>query len=545
MKRLFTLLALCVCLVASAGPKVTIKGRVTAQGKPVEGVLVSDGAQIVKTDSKGRYALVSDKRDSVVFITTPSGFIARSQDGCRPGFWALLTKPAGKPETHDFVLVPQNQDSYRAIFISDVHFSFIDSGIDTSCFRTQVFPYLKQYAKESTASAVYTFNLGDFSHDSKWYEHDFDEADAYEFMRSLGYPTPVYSVSGNHDNDGAVINDADVNFKAAWLYRHVWGPDRFSLNIGKDHWILMDNIVYNNTPVDKIKNKGILGKRDYEARFTQAQLEWLKKDISFVPDGTRIYLCCHCPVFNTANKSECIPQEQVAILDEIFSRFDKVTVYSGHAHMMHIPATGKYSRFEQYVLPATSGSMWQTQDRGFQSISGDGTDAGAFIGDYRSEAQPHYTYKTFAYGEKAMRVYDMNEVGRYYRENADVRFQMEHFSAAKHDFSQAQYTNQLFINYWFYRPGETVKAYENGKEIEVLAVQKFEDPLYNVCYFVPETIKAGGYKKSLEKFRWPHMFVAKASTATSSVQIKVFSAQGALVRELTISRPKAFDVNID
>lgn len=550
MKRIIIIALALVCtgsIVCAAKP-ATVKGRVMADGKPLAGVLVSDGVQIVKTDAKGRYAINSDKRDSVVFITTPSGYMAKTVDGVRPGFWALLTKPAGKCEVHDFELIPQNQENYSAIFISDVHFSYIDSRIDTTLFRTEVFPYLKSFAQKREGRAVYTFNLGDFSHDSKWYQNDFDEQDAYDFMHDLGYPTPVYSVSGNHDNDGAVINAEDVNFKAAWLYRHVWGPDRFSVNIGGDHWILMDNIIYNNTPASEIKNKGILGKRDYEAGFTQSQLEWLRKDVSFVPKGTKIYLCCHCPVFNVANKKEVIPAEQVQILEEIFSEFDDVTIYSGHAHMMHIPSTGKYSRFSQFVLPATSGSMWQTQNYGFQSISSDGTDAGAFLGDYAQGTAPEYSYVTFKYGPKAMRVYDMNEVGRYYRENADVRFQMEHFSGdkgSKHDFSSPEYANQLFVNYWFHRPGETVKAFENGRELEVLPMQKLEDPLYNVCFFVPETIKAKGYKKSLDKFRYPHMFVVKAATATFPVEIKVFAADGSLVRELTVERPKAFSVDID
>ena len=47
-----------------------ITGRVTSEGRPVEGVCVSDGVSIVRTDADGRYALQSDKRQGFVFIMT-------------------------------------------------------------------------------------------------------------------------------------------------------------------------------------------------------------------------------------------------------------------------------------------------------------------------------------------------------------------------------------------------------------------------------------------------------------------------------------------
>ena len=82
------LVALAWCVIASCAPKANIKGRVLADGKALAGVLVSDGEQIVTTDSKGRYAICSTKKDSVVFVITPSGYVCSSQDGLRPSFWA-------------------------------------------------------------------------------------------------------------------------------------------------------------------------------------------------------------------------------------------------------------------------------------------------------------------------------------------------------------------------------------------------------------------------------------------------------------------------
>ncbi|MBQ3873176.1 MAG: metallophosphoesterase, partial [Bacteroidales bacterium] len=102
MKRIIISAA---CLLASALAFAgNIRGRVICEGLPVQGVPVSDGASIVLTDASGRYDLESDKSDGSVFIITPSGFIARTLDGLRPGFWQPLYLPATQEEVHDFVL---------------------------------------------------------------------------------------------------------------------------------------------------------------------------------------------------------------------------------------------------------------------------------------------------------------------------------------------------------------------------------------------------------------------------------------------------------
>lgn len=534
-------------LSMAARPKANVKGRITSEGRGVAGVQVSDGSQIVLTDAKGRYSMHTSKRDSLVFITVPSGYVAKRTESMRPDFFALLTEPESKMEVHDFELVPQDQSDYSVVFITDVHFGrIVENNVDQHNFQYKVFPNLQKITsdRQNEGKAVFCFQLGDFAHDEYWYENNCDEIKAFNFLNSLHYTAPVFGVSGNHDNDGSVTGD-DTDFRSAWQLRRTWGPDRYSMDIAGDHWILLDNIFYINTPSAEKKKKGINGKRDYKCMLTDAQLEWLRKDVERVPDGTHIYFCTHAPIFNTHRPDERISVEQVAVLDEIFARFPKVTCYSGHAHMMHIPSTGEFIRFEQFVLPATSGSMWQTDVRGFQSTSSDGTDAGVFVGDHYTSGGAKYDYITNSYGAKAMRVYDMNEVAKYYEANADVRFQMGIYAPEhKHDFADGSFENQIFVNYWFYRPGETVHVIEDGVELAV-SMEKMEDPFYNIAYFVPESVKAGKFKSGLCKYRYPHMFVAKARTATSPVIIRVTNEKGDVVREQTLERPKAFSAEID
>lgn len=88
MKRHFLyILAALVIVTGGCGSEAgNIRGKVTIDGKPLAGVQVSDGVNIVLTDSKGRYCIDSKKADSVVFITTPSDAVAVSEDGSGPVF---------------------------------------------------------------------------------------------------------------------------------------------------------------------------------------------------------------------------------------------------------------------------------------------------------------------------------------------------------------------------------------------------------------------------------------------------------------------------
>ena len=59
----------------AATPAGTICGRVTGDGKPLAGVLVSDGCRVVATDTQGQYSLpVGDDSGRFVFVTTPRGY---------------------------------------------------------------------------------------------------------------------------------------------------------------------------------------------------------------------------------------------------------------------------------------------------------------------------------------------------------------------------------------------------------------------------------------------------------------------------------------
>lgn len=538
MRKLLLIAAvLALPLMLQAG---VVKGKVTCGKKPVAGVQVSDGRQIVLTDAKGRYTLKTDKADSIVFITTPSGYKAQMIDPIRPGFWQLLTEAPSKTEVHNFMLVPQDQSNYSVIFITDTHFAADPSRNDLKRFKSTVMPVIRREYKAAAAKgAVYSVNLGDFAHDRYWYDFGLNEYAAERFLDMAGYPAPIYSVCGNHDNDGAVASRGSrTDFESAWNYRHTWGPACYSVNIGSDHWIFMDSVEYINDGAPDAKHKNINGRRNYKCRFLDQYIEWLKKDLAYVPTDTRIFLCCHVPLFNDASKSEVMVPGQAEILDQVFTDFPNVYVFSGHTHKYIHTSTGDFPRFKQFIFGATSGSMWQ-HPVGYQAIGSDSSEQAINVLDC-SEADPSPRFVPISGNPEMMRVYDLNAVGDFYRNDEGCRLFHELYPERSW-YADPAFENMIYVNYWAYAPGQKVEIFEDGKPLAVKQ-SGLDEPLYVITYVTPGLTRSSTPSKSAVKDRkTPHSFVATATTATAPILVRVSDADGKVLYEQSVIRPKTFD----
>lgn len=528
---------------SAQSPIPNITGYVRADGKPLSGVQVSDGKEIVTTDRNGHYELVSDKTGGTVFITTPSGYVAESSDNFQPGFWNSLECPVDIPETSDFNLTAQSQDRFAIIFTTDTHLTNDTTKDDLMTYERLVMPRIRQLAKDyGKDRPVYSFNLGDLSHEIYWYELGMPLDRVVDYVVRTGYPTLMYSISGNHDNDGAVTGH-DTDHRAAWLYRQTLGPAQYAINIGNTHWIMLDNIIYKNIEGKGKKAKGIRGDRSYDVGFTQQQLDWLAKDLSSVNDSMKVFICCHAPLLYPKNESGLLltDHSQMDVLDKMLSRFKHVTIFSGHAHRNLYRTHKQYPRFCQYVLGATSGSMWNTSKH-YQTIGEDGSAAGVWAANFTDGADPDIKYHTYIPGDPMFRAYDLNEVGRYYRNNPDVQHQLKLYPG-RVDYSNPEFTNMIMVNFWCERDGLSLEITENGKPLATKKEITLEDPLYNISYYVPLAKKNGIYHKSHDNIRNHHMYMAKASDATTPVKVTVKDNAGHVMYQETIIRPKVFDKN--
>lgn len=538
MKRLIIIALLAAgSLFAAQGGN--INGRVICNGQPMNGVPVSDGTTIVLTDKNGRYSLDSDKSGGSVFVITPSGYIARTLDGLRPGFWQPLYLPVEQDEIHDFVLDKQNQSRYTMILLADMHLSNDPARDDLRRFKNVVMPVIRREAAASRGH-VYTANLGDTTHEIYWGEFNFNESDGLRLLQDICYPTPMYSIMGNHDHDPSMVGE-DVDRRAGWRERDCWGPGQYSVNIGDDHWVFLDNIYYVNVEGKGKKAPGVKGDRSYKHILTEQQFSWLEQDLSLVDEDARIFICTHAPVLYSGKSDGLLmPEEQVRRLNELCSGFTHdVTIFSGHTHRTDICDHPDFPRLHQRTLPATSGIMWTTPVD-WPMYSSGGEDAGFWLAAFEPGQEPQYRFETYLYGPKYYRFYDMNAVGEAYRGSEGVKKQQELYGSTRLDYGNKKWRNYVFLNYWGWEPGDRVEMIEKGRKLKVEAT-RYEDPSKNFAYELPRVMSPYKHSSKSSKDVTYHMFVAKTSSPKTDITVRIYGSDGKLKHESVFSRPRAFD----
>lgn len=173
---------------------------------------MSDGVQFATTDAAGRYRIESDKSAGFVFAVTPSNWVAAEADGVQPLFWAALDEADARDEQHDFHFASVDQSRYTVMFFTDLHLTNSSEKRDLDHYRSIALASISDEAAQASARGpVYSLNLGDLSHDLYWYQYDFDVSSAKRFLEQNGFPTLLYSIPGNHDNDGATPAGAGVD----------------------------------------------------------------------------------------------------------------------------------------------------------------------------------------------------------------------------------------------------------------------------------------------------------------------------------------------
>lgn len=121
-KTLFAAVLLFQLNAIAAFGQTVVKGSVKDNtGKPISGVVVTDGAHFNTTDAEGNYVLNTDPtRYPMVYISTPAAYELPSKEGVADGFYQYLD--AGKSENqYDFVLTKRQKpvDEFVYIVLSD------------------------------------------------------------------------------------------------------------------------------------------------------------------------------------------------------------------------------------------------------------------------------------------------------------------------------------------------------------------------------------------------------------------------------------------
>ncbi len=527
---------------ATPPPAATVTGTVTCDGKPLAGVTVSDGVLFATTDDTGFYALASKKFQGTVFVITPSGYEPVCRKGVLPQFWAALkSRKPDKPERHDFVLKRCDNRRHRMIVSADLHLA--NRSEDLLQLKNTYIPAIREAVEEARRDSlpVYSIILGDLSSSAHWYSSEFDIGDALHSIVASGYPTMLYTVMGEQDYDGATPCSGATDHNAERMYVYACGPKYYSMNIGDIHYVVLDNTVFRNEAGEGPYPTEIVGKRNYDRFVTSDQLAWLRRDLALVADKTTpVVVCMHHNAFRSSQKGALVnsftDKRWLDSLTHCLRDFGNVHFFTGHSHRKRTAVSSEMPNIVEHDLPSASGNAWVTVFDGFRHLCPDGTAPGFDICTMDGR-DISWVYRTEEHGNAAFRAYDMNEVGKYYRENEDVRRFVKEYPA-RIDYGSQTFADCVYINWWGFEPDAKIEVWENDKPLKVRQIYQ-EDPLFAVSSDVFR-LKNSRKKPTIRKNTCQHLFRVKTSSPESPVRIRTTDRFGNVCEE-TIIRPLPFE----
>ena len=302
-------------------------GRVTVDGRPRQGVVVSDGINVITTDANGEYQMYTTGRQHV-FISVPADCELPTHLG-DPKFYKTLDFSDAAIIQRDFKLVSIPPKTEWTLFtMADPQ---LGNDKDITEFTAMV-PRMAEFAS-GLAANVYGISLGDIV----WNKPDYYATYSKE-MHNI--PVPVFSVIGNHDHNEGVKNDTESDRD----FRNALGPTYYSANIGDCHLVVLDDVLYS----------GANGRNDYIGAITQAQLEWLEKDLSYVDHDKAIIVGLHIPTMRRNRPSSHLTNCNA--LYDLVKDFKDVQILSGHSHNHY--TTTVASNITETTFASVMGAYW-------------------------------------------------------------------------------------------------------------------------------------------------------------------------------------------
>ena len=516
----------------------TVYGIVSSAGVGVENVVVSDGAEVTVTNEKGIYQLKSAKKWGYVFISVPSGYEVPSV-GVLPQFHRALKNSADVVERADFKLEKvDGQDSYKIFMLGDMHLANRTGDLGQFAqFTSDLTDYMTRHKGEK----MYALTLGDMTWDLYWYSNSYYFPQYLNTVNSQIKNLQIFHTMGNHDNDFQTRSDYD----AAVKYVDQICPTYYSFNIGKVHYVVMDDI-------DCSSYDGSTS-RNYVKSLSAEQLDWLAKDLSYVAKTTPVVVAMHAQVFYPTTSGFKIDHDPVNTL-RLFDILDGYTVrfVTGHTHKLFnvtpdAPIVDGHN-FREYNSGSVCASWWWSGNLtpGIH-IGTDGTPGGYGIWDVTG-TDFQCLYKSTGWPEEyQFRSYDLNNV---HFSMADVPLMPSDISASVKN-AYMQYVNaypqnndnEVLINIWNWNSDWTLSVVdENRKTLPYTEVWAY-DPLHIAALSVKRFNNAE--LKSTPSFitdKFTHFFKVKADDADTDLVITVKDEFGNEWTE-NMQRPKAFSTD--
>ena len=395
------------------GP-ITVKGVVYGGGsKTLEGVVISDGLLCVQTDKNGRFELDSDlSRTTFITVSIPSGYTAPVNENGLPVFFHRVTdaERAANMVSHSFDLYPitNNAERYTLIVGADPQPRAKNASSDRNAYHSldmceDLYRDMRESASSIKDRNVYGLMLGDIVHENMSLYTNYVAG-----VKSLGFP--MFNVLGNHDNDPKAADDS----AGRHVFEQHFGPTYYSFNIGKQHYIVLDNLVMKKNASGELK--------EYDQGLTDEIWTWLQNDLRYVDRSTTLMVAAHSPMFMQENMSErsATTSNHRSDYAALLSKYATVHAWAGHSHTTFnyvYPESHTLKNIEVHTVARATGDLWTNEyvakgtPRGYTIVEVDGDkiswkfkptiyQTSGFTG--KTSPQPDYKYRDWNYDDNGV-----------------------------------------------------------------------------------------------------------------------------------------------
>lgn len=455
------LLAVALLGTITLAVAVEVKGSVcTTEGNGIKGVVVTDGYNFAQTDGQGNFTIEVDRRARHIYISTPSGYLVENK-GSIPQFFLPVSDST---ESYDFTLTENPNDDTRHTFFATAD---VQATSKEDLARYATIAEDMRLLAESVGGDYFSVDCGDIVGDSPWlYPHYLEVADAAGI--------PVWRILGNHD-----MNYYGKCFETSYkTFEDIFAPNYYSMNRGKAHYIFLNNNFY-------------VGREYfYMGYYTEALLEWLEKDLSYVPEDGLVFVIQHIPARLSPEQAPFeyngfVIAEQTTnagALFELLKGHKKSHIISGHMH---------YNLNLEHVegpMEHNSGSVCGTWWRG--DVCLDGTPMG--------------------YG-----VYEVDgtDVSWYYKASGrEKEYQLRAYKPG----SKADQPSAVVANVWNYDSKWSVELYEDGKKTaDMTQFEGYDRAAYELCSDKEKVVYAW-----ISPVPTSHLFWAEPKNPNAKIEVR-------------------------
>lgn len=405
---------------------------------------------------------------------------------------------------------------------------------------------LNKYLDSHKSGKSYGLTLGDMTWDLYWYSRGYEFPQYLDEINSQVSGLQIFHTMGNHDNDFKAKND----FDAAFQYVRDIAPTYYSYNIGKIHFIVLDDIDCSDYDGTESRN--------YEKNFTSDQLDWLLQDLSYVDKSTPLVITAHAQIFHPKGNNSFALDGQVIErwpnTKKLLNILKGYTVHfvTGHTHTIFnaLPSEtaplGAENVFEHNAGSICASWWWSGYLTPGVYVSLDGAPAGYSIWEFAGK-DIKWKYKAVGMDENyQFRAYDLNNVSFSYSDVPNISTSTKVQNAF--DYYVKAYpknsNNEVLINIWNWNSNWKLSVTdETGKELKWTQTVAY-DPLHIAALTVKRFDNATltSAPSFITEKKMHHFFKVKADNADVDLTIKVTDEFGNVYIE-NMKRPKAFVVD--